>query len=331
MLVWQRGDEVNLADRLAHARQSLRRRDPEDAPYVTQARVMRRELQDALDRDELELHYQPKIELGTGLACGVEALVRWQHPERGLLPPSEFLPVAGQDSELIGSLTRWVLRRALADYAAWTAAGQDWTVAVNISASDLASLEFPDTVEQVLHESGVRPERLHLELTETALALESELARQVVAALAAQGISMSIDDFGTGHTSLSQLSTLAVSEVKIDGTFVAALPGAEHDRAIVHSLIDLGHNLGCLVTAEGVEWQGVADWLLAAGCDHAQGYLWLRPRAWTEVAQVFGATTATTAATALAAAQTRLAEPIPPLGGRPVVDVEGLEPPTSRV
>ncbi len=289
---------------------------------------MRRDLQAALDGDKLVLHYQPKIELGTGRACCVEALVRWHHPERGLLPPSEFLPVAGQDSELIGSLTRWVLRRALADYAAWTAAGQDWTVAVNISAADLAAQEFPGTVSQILRTSGVRPERLHLEVNETSLALDTELARQIVATLAAQGVLISIDHFGTGHTGLSQLGTFPVSEVKIDRTFIAALPGDEHDRAIVLSLVDLGHSLGCLVTAEGVEWQGVADWLVGAGCDYAQGFLWLRPRAWTEVAQVFGATTATSA---LAAAQTRSTEHLPPSLGSILVDVEGLEPPTSRV
>jgi len=212
--------------------------------------------------------------------------------------PAEFLPVAAQHSELMESLTSWVLRRALVDYKAWTSVGRDWKVAVNISAADLGSLEFADTVGQILAEAGVRPDRLHLEVAETELAFDTERAGQVVGALAAQGISMSIDDFGIGYTSASQLRTLQVSEVKIDRTFLAALPGNEQDRAKVRSLIDLGHSLGCSVTAEGVEWQDVADWLVDEGCDQAQGYLWLRPRSWTEVAQVFGATTATTATTA---------------------------------
>ena len=242
--------------------------------------------------------------------------MRWQHPERGLLMPSEFLPVAEQHSELIGSLTSWVLRRALADYKAWTAAGHDWTVAVNISARNLGSLEFADTVRQILEETHVRPDRLHLEVTETALAFDTGVAGQVVGALAAQGILMSIDDFGTGYTSLSQLRTLQVSEVKIDRTFVAGLPGNEQDRAMVRSLIDLGHSLGCLVTAEGVEWQDVADWLVDAGCDHAQGYLWLRPRPWTEVAQVFGATTATNATTAMTAYGAAATQSTPTPAGR---------------
>lgn len=254
------------------------------------------ELRRALDADELTLHYQPKIELSTGRASGVEALVRWQHPERGLLAPSEFLPVADQHSELFESLTGWVLRRALADQTAWTAAGHNWTVAVNLSARDIRSLEFAGTVGQILHEAGVRPDRLHLEVAEPALAFDTGLAGQVIGALAAQAVSVSIDDFGLGDTTPSQLRTLQVSEIKIDPKIVAALPGNEHDRAIVRSLIDLGHSLGCLVTAEGVEWQDVADWLVDAGCDNAQGYLWLRPRAWTEVAQVFGATTVSDAA-----------------------------------
>jgi EAL domain-containing protein (putative c-di-GMP-specific phosphodiesterase class I) len=255
---------------------------------------MQGELRGALERDELVLYYQPKVELATGRVSGVEALVRWQHPERGLLPPSEFLPVA-ERSELIEPLTEWVLRRALADYTAWTAAGFDWTVAVNISARNLGSLTFADRVRHILQETGVRPDRLHVEVTETALAFDTGLARDVFGALAMQGISMSIDDFGIGYTSLSQLRTLKVSEVKIDQTFVAGLPGNEQDRAIVRSVIDLGHNLGCMVTAEGVEYQDVADWLVDAGCDYAQGYLWLRPRPWIEVARAVGTSSAATA------------------------------------
>src|SRR5665647_1033169 len=277
----------------------------ESQEHAARALVMRHELRRALDRDEFVLHYQPTIELGTDLVSCLEALVRWQHPERGLLMPSQFLSVAEQDFELMGSLTSWVLRRALADHVAWTKAGHDWAVAVNISAPDLALLEFADTVGQILAEAGVRPDRLHLEVAETELAFDTDLAGQVVGALAAQGIVMSIDDFGISYTSLSQLRTLEVSEVKIDRTFLAALPGSEQDRAMVRSLIDPGHSLGCSVTAEGVEWQDVADWLVDAGCDHAQGYLWLRPRSWTEVAQVFGATSATTAMTTLGKAATQ--------------------------
>jgi diguanylate cyclase len=274
---------VGIAIGIALAR--FRAVGPITPERASRGMVLHHELRRALDRDELVLHYQPKIELGTGRVSCLEALVRWQHPERGLLTPEEFVYVAEQRSELIGSLTGWVLRRALADYNAWTAAGHDWTVAVNITAQDLESLNFAATVGRILQETGVAPERLALEVNETALASRAEQAVQVVGALAAQGIVMSVDDFGTGFTSLSQLRTLKVSEVKIARTFIAALPG---DRATVRSLIDLGSSLGCLVTAVGVEWQEVADWLLDSGCDHGQGYLWLRARAWSEVSQVFG-------------------------------------------
>jgi diguanylate cyclase (GGDEF)-like protein len=266
--------------------------EPATPQHGTHALVIQRELRAALDRDELVLHYQPKMELGSGRVTCAEALVRWQHPERGLLP-SEFLSVA-ERSELIEPLTSWVLRRALADYTAWTAAGHDWTVAVNVSAQNLTSLAFASSVGQILHEAGVPPERLHLEVSETALAFDTDVAREVVGALAAQGISMSIDHFGMGFTGLSKLCSTSVSEIKIDQGFLAALPGSEQDRAIVASVIDLGHSLGCLVTAQGVESQDVADALVDAECDNAQGYLWLRPCPWTEVARVLGATTAST-------------------------------------
>ena len=258
--------------------------EPVAAQLATHSLVVQRELRQALERGELLLHYQPKIDLGTGRIGCLEALVRWQHPDRGLLPPLEFLPVA-ERSELIGPLTTWVLRRALADHVAWTEAGHDWTVAVNVSARNLGSMAFVDDVAEILRQAAVSPDRLLLEVTETALAFDAALAGHVVAGLAGHGISMSVDDFGTGYTSLSQLRTLDVSEVKIDRTFVAGLPGNDQDRAIVRSVIDLGHGLGCSVTAEGVESQDVADWLADAGCDHAQGFLWLRPCPWPDVAR----------------------------------------------
>jgi predicted signal transduction protein with EAL and GGDEF domain len=143
--------------------------EPVTLQHARHGLVMLCELRAALERDELVLYYQPKVELATGRVSGVEALVRWQHPERGLIPPSEFLAVA-ERSELIEPLTNWVLRRALADYTAWTAAGLDWSVAVNISARNLGRSTFADTIRRILRESGVGPDRLHLEVTETALA-----------------------------------------------------------------------------------------------------------------------------------------------------------------
>ena len=252
---------------------------------------VQRELRRALENNELVLHYQPQMQLGSGRVTCVEALVRWPHTVRGLLLPAQFLEVA-ERSELIETLTSWVLRRALADYRVWTAAGHDWSVAVNVSAQSLTSLEFAVTVGQILHEVGVPPDRLHLEVSEMALAIDTEMAGQVVGALVAQGISMSIDHFGMGLTSLPQLCRSGVSQIKIDPRFLVDLPGIEQDRAVVRAIVDLGHSLGCVVTAQGVESQDVADALVDVGFDQAQGYLWLRPCPWTEVARAFGASTA---------------------------------------
>jgi diguanylate cyclase (GGDEF)-like protein len=260
--------------------------EPATEQHPTHSLVVQQELRQALEREELVLHYQPKLDLATGTVHGVEALVRWQHPDRGLLQPGQFLPVA-ERSELIEPLTVWVLRRALADHASWTSQGIDWTVAVNVSARNLGSLDFARTVAVLLEESGTAPERLHLEVTETALAFDPDTAAEVVGDLARQGIQISVDDFGIGYTSLSQLRTMTVAEVKIDRTFVAGLSGSEQDRAIVGSVIGLGHSLGCTVTAEGVETEEVARWLSDAGCDRAQGYLWMRPAPWTDVVTAF--------------------------------------------
>jgi diguanylate cyclase (GGDEF)-like protein len=283
--------------------------------HTTHALVIQRELRRALDRDELVLHYQPKLELGSGRVTCLEALVRWQHPERGLLLPAEFLSVA-ERSDLIEPLTSWVLRRALADYTAWTAAGHDWSIAVNVSARNLTSVKFAGSVGQILHQAGVPPDRLNLEVSETALAFNTELAGQVVGALVARGISMSIDHFGIGFTSMSQLCTSGVSEIKIDRTFLVDLPGNKQDRAVVRAIVDLGHSLGCVVTAQGVESQDVADALVDAGFDQAQGYLWLRPCPWTEVARVFGAATVIATAGAAATESVSSTERAPAQAGR---------------
>ncbi len=264
---------------------------------ATHVMAIQRELRAALDHGELVLQYRPKVKLSSGRVTCLEALVRWQHPQRGLLLPSEFLSVA-ESCDLIGPLTSWVLRSALADYTAWTAVGHDWMVAVNVSARNLTSPQFAGGLAQSLHEAGVPPHRLHLEVSETAMAFDAELARAVIGPLADQGIFIAMDHFGMDLTDLAQFCTTNVSEIKIDRTFLADLPGNEHDRAIVASVIALGHNLGCMVTAQGVESQDVADALEDAGCDHGQGYLWLRPGPWTEVARAFAATTATTSTTA---------------------------------
>lgn len=267
--------------------------EPGTPQHATHVLAMRDELVRALARDELVLHYQPKVHLDTGRVSSLEAFVSWQHPDRGLLPPAEFLSVAEEYPELIDGLTSWALKRALADCAAWTSAGHHWAVAVNIYPRNLASLEFAETVSQILEEAPVGSDRLHLEVTEAALTFQTVSAEEVIGALAAQGISIAIDDFGTGFTGLSKLRTVHVSEVKIDPTVLAGLQGNEHDRAVLRSVIDLGHSLGFLTTAVGVESKEVADVLIAARCDQAQGSLWLPPSPWTEVARLFGDRTET--------------------------------------
>ncbi|WIM96947.1 bifunctional diguanylate cyclase/phosphodiesterase [Actinoplanes oblitus] len=241
------------------------------------------ELRHALERDELVLWYQPKVELPDAEITGVEALVRWQHPERGLLPPGEFLPAA-EHSGLIAPLTEWVLRRALADQAGWTATGQDWTLSVNVSARNLDAPGFVGYVAALLAETGARADRLILEVTETALAGDADTAVRAVNELGALGVGISVDDFGTGYTSLSHLRGLPITEIKIDRAFVADVDRDPQSQAIVRSVIELAHGLGSRVTAEGVETPEIHRWLVEAGCDEGQGWLYGRPVPWPQVA-----------------------------------------------
>ncbi|AEV81512.1 diguanylate cyclase [Actinoplanes sp. SE50] len=241
------------------------------------------ELRHALERDELVLWYQPKVGLPSTEINGVEALVRWQHPERGLLPPGEFLPAA-EHSGLIAPLTEWVLRRALADQAGWTATGRDWTLSVNVSARNLDAPGFVGYVAALLAETGARPDRLILEVTETALAGDADNAVRAVRELGALGVGISVDDFGTGYTSLSHLRGLPISEIKVDRAFVADVDHDPQSQAIVRSVIELAHGLGSRVTAEGVETTAIHAWLVEAGCDEGQGYLYGRPVPWPQVA-----------------------------------------------
>jgi diguanylate cyclase (GGDEF)-like protein len=244
--------------------------------------VVQAELRHALERDELVLHYQPKVGLPDGEVTALEALVRWQHPERGLLPPGDFLPAA-EHSGLIVPLTEWVLRRALTDRLGWTAAGQSWAVSVNVSVRNLEVAGFPDLVAELLAGTGTPADRLVLEVTETALAGDVDTVERVLARVAALGVGLSVDDFGAGFTSLSHLRGQPVAEIKIDRKFVADVAHDPQSRAIVRSVIELAHGLGSRATAEGVETAEVYRWLIEAGCDEAQGYLIGRPVPWPQV------------------------------------------------
>jgi EAL domain-containing protein (putative c-di-GMP-specific phosphodiesterase class I) len=234
------------------------------------------ELRRAIERDELVVHYQPKVEAETGRVCAVEALVRWNHPDRGLLYPDEFLPIA-ERTGLIEPLTQWVLTRALAETRTWAGIAESLAVSVNVSARDLVRSDFASSVLATLRDVGVEPTRLILEITETALMSDPDRAAGSVAQLNAAGIRVSLDDFGRGQTSLGYLSTLALHELKIDKGFVLGMAASAADAAIVSSVVELGHQLGLVVVAEGVETECDSRRLADLGCDILQGYVFARP------------------------------------------------------
>jgi diguanylate cyclase len=234
------------------------------------------ELRRALEREELILHYQPKVELATGLVSGVEALVRWQHPEHGLRGPGAFLHHAERTS-LMRPLTLYVLERAVAQCVAWRAQGLDLNVSVNLAVPNLMDVRTPSRVAGMLAAYGLKPEALVLEVTESLLLHDPARARDVLDELREIGVGLSLDDFGTGYSSLAHLRHLNVDELKIDRSFVMQMDRGRADRAIVASTVALGRSLGVRVVAEGVETAPTRAMLTAIGCDIAQGYLFSPP------------------------------------------------------
>jgi predicted signal transduction protein with EAL and GGDEF domain len=235
------------------------------------------ELRHAVASDQLEVHYQPKIDFATERVVHLEALARWRHSVHGMMPPDEFIPIAEQSGN-IGMITKWVLRRALEDCAAWGRSGLDLGVAVNLSALDLYDSDLPTFINGLLHDRGLPASRLVLEITESAVMKDPTHATRTLRELKERGIALAIDDFGTGYSSLAHLRRLPVDELKIDKSFVVNLDGAaSEDGVIVRSTIELGHNMGLKVIAEGVEsaegWQVLKQF----GCDMAQGYYISRP------------------------------------------------------
>ena len=234
------------------------------------------ELRRAIDEHELVLHYQPKLELRSRRVASVEALVRWDHPTRGLLGPNEFIDVA-QETSLIKPLTLYVVNEALRQCRDWREQGHTLAVAVNVSPRNLIDLDFPDQVAALLARWDVEPALLELEITESAIVADMFRMRGVLERLGAMGLRLSVDDFGTGYTSLGYLRRLPISELKIDRSFVSHMATSEEDAIIVRSTIDLGRNLGLGVVAEGVEDSEVLQRLTELGCDVAQGFLMSRP------------------------------------------------------
>ena len=235
------------------------------------------ELRHAIEHDELILYYQPKVEIKTGRIAGVEALVRWRHPEKGLIPPINFIPIAEQ-SGLIGPLSQWVLREALKQCTDWRDAGLRLKVAVNLSPRNLLDVNFPKHLAALLKINRVAPGDITLEITEDAIMDQPESAVKILNQLHEIGVGLSIDDFGTGNSSLAYLKQLPVDEVKLDKSFITHMDTDENDAVIVYAAINLAHNLNNRrVIAEGVETQEVWDLLQILGCDVVQGYFLSRP------------------------------------------------------
>jgi diguanylate cyclase (GGDEF)-like protein len=234
------------------------------------------ELRNALERRELCVHFQPKAALKTGSVSQVEALVRWIHPERGTIPPDQFIPLAEQTG-LVRSVTRYVLEESIRQAGAWQSRGLPLEVAVNISARDLWDAELPGEITRMVQAAAVEPQRVRLEITESAIMEDPERALDILKNSTDLGFRLSIDDFGTGYSSLAYLRKLPVDELKIDRSFVKGMVADRGDSAIVQSTIDLGHNMGLEVVAEGVESGTVWEALKGAGCDLAQGYFLSKP------------------------------------------------------
>jgi len=234
------------------------------------------ELRSALERDTLQLYFQPKIDMAGGRICGAEALLRWNHPERGFIPPDAFIPIAEQTG-LIEPLTRWVLNKALEQCSQWHAAGFPISVAVNLSARSLHNANIIDHVAQALVNWDVSPRYLYLELTESAIMADPERAMELLTRLHNMGVVLSVDDFGTGYSSLAYLKKLPVDEIKIDKSFVMDMNRDSNDSVIVRSTIDLAHNMSLKVVAEGVEDQDILQHLTSLRCDIVQGYFLSRP------------------------------------------------------
>ena len=234
------------------------------------------ELRRALATDGLTLNYQPLVGMTDRAAVGFEALLRWTHPTLGNISPAEFVPLAERAS-VLPDLSRWVLRTAIAQLGEWQRSGLDFEVAVNLSAADFIDGELPARVLVLLREHQVPATRLLLEVTESTIMREPQLAAQVMQQLRTAGVRFAIDDFGTGHSSLAQLHALPVDELKIDRAFVLNLERSPSNLAIVRTTIELGHSLGLKVVAEGIETPKVWAALLRLGCDLAQGYFISRP------------------------------------------------------
>jgi diguanylate cyclase (GGDEF)-like protein len=265
-----------VAKRLGRDRHSFFRQEFDAQLQASQA--LERELELALAEEQFELHYQPQVDAGDGATAGCEALIRWRHPERGLVFPGHFIGAAEQCG-LIADIGAWALHAACRQIAAWKAAGVPFgSVAVNVSALEFRGRRLLDTLAAAMADNGVQPHELELEITESVLMTDTESTQRIVARLHEIGLPLAVDDFGTGYSSLAYLKHLRPSKVKIDRSFVRDIEDDPDDRVIVQAIVGLAHSLGIRVVAEGVETEGQRGFLRGIGCELIQGYLVSRPQ-----------------------------------------------------
>jgi EAL domain-containing protein (putative c-di-GMP-specific phosphodiesterase class I) len=250
---------------------------PEMSAKAVERLLMQSALRRALEAKQFELHYQPQISLARGEVIGMEALVRWRDPEKGLISPMKFIPVA-EETGLIIPLGEWVLEQACAQAKAWQNAGlPPLRVSVNLSAAQLRQRHFSDVVRRILEDTGLAPQYLDLELTESMVMGETLAMIKRLNEFRALGINLSIDDFGTGYSSLAYLKAFPLEQLKIDRSFVSDLPGSNDAAAIVKAIVSLAHSLRLSTVAEGVETLEQARLLRAIGCEYGQGYFYSKP------------------------------------------------------
>jgi len=271
----RRADVAMYATKQSNAGFTFHERDEQESRVPDQLSLVV-EMRSAIERNEFELYYQPKRHLRSGLITRVEVLIRWNHPTRGLLLPVSFVPIA-ERTGLIKPMTDWILDKALQQCREWQDAGAPIHVAVNVSAKSLLEETLPSKVQSVLDKWNVDPRFLKIEITESSIMADPAHALAIMSMLQSMGVRLSVDDFGTGYSSLTHLRELPIDEIKIDKSFVMGMLTSDADAAIVRTVIDLAHNLGKQVCAEGVEDLETMRCLEEMGCDLAQGYFISRP------------------------------------------------------
>jgi len=279
----ENGDSVSSL--IEHAQNHLALANASRKPYsiyasrpsgLVSARQWMSELRQAIISDQLFLTFQPKVSLSQERITGVEVLLRWQHPEHGIIVPDQFIPVA-ERTGLIIPLTLWVLQQSLLQCRKWNEMGMDLSIAVNLTMWNLEAQELPDQIEALLRDTNVSPESLELEITETSIMSDPQRVIRTLNQIRNLGVRFAIDDFGTGYSSFAYLTKLPVSCIKIDKSFVLNIETDRDSSVIVKSIIDLGHNLGLKVVAEGVETVEAKKMLRGFQCDEGQGYYFCRP------------------------------------------------------